>query len=169
VELPVDARQIGELLDQHAAALELYASQWTNSPEDAVQEAFVQLASQSTRPEHLLAWLYRVVRNRALNSGRAARRRVRHEQTAAELVESQRKQTLRDVDRLSIPEALEMLSDLDREVVVLRIWSDLTWQQIAELTETSSSGAQRHYVAALEKLKVHLEPSCLPNLTCRPN
>jgi len=171
VKLPVDASLIAELLDRHGATLELYASQWTHSPEDAVQEALVELArrlqSPGQRPEHVVAWLYRVVRNRAMNAGRAARRRVYHEQVAAQASSERRRRPLGEVDRLSLPEALESLSAEDREVVVLRVWSELTWQQISELIETSSSGAQRRYVAALEKLKQVLEPTCHPNITAR--
>lgn len=167
--MPVDARLIGDLLDRHGAALELYASQWTNCPEDCVQEALVELARQRQTPEHVVAWLYRVVRNRAMNAGRAARRRVYHEQIAAQQARERKRQPLGDVDRLSLPESLEALDTGDRELIVLRLWSELTWQQIGELTDTSSSSAQRRYVAALEKLKQLLEPTCLTNMICRPS
>jgi len=104
-----------------------------------------------------------------MNAGRAARRRVHHEQVAARLTEARSRQAVSDVDRLSLPAALDSLSAEDREVVVLRVWSDLTWQQIGELMDTSSSSAQRRYAGALEKLKQFLEPTCLPSTICRPN
>ncbi len=174
VDLPGDARLISDLLDRHGTALEFYASQWTNCPEDCVQEAFINLARQLQRPgfpppKNITAWLYHVVRNRAKNANRAARRRIHHEQIAAQRVRERIQPAMHDVERLSLPEALDALADTDREVIVLRIWSELTWQQIAELIETSSSSAQRRYVAALEKLKNHWEPSCRPNQVCRPN
>ncbi|NOY29686.1 MAG: sigma-70 family RNA polymerase sigma factor [Planctomycetes bacterium] len=165
MDLPDDARLIGDLLDQHGAALELYASQWTNCPEDCVQEAFVELAGRLQPPGHVVAWLYRVVRNRAMNAGRAARRRVHHEQIAG----AQRRQAIGDVEKFLLTEALNALTAEDREVVVLRVWSDLSWQQIAELINTSSSSAQRRYAGALEKLKQVLEPTCLPNIIYRPS
>jgi len=69
--------QLGRLVDEHAAALVLYARQWCAAPEDVVQEAFVKLASQRREPDNLLGWLYRVVRNGALAAARAERRRRR--------------------------------------------------------------------------------------------
>ena len=57
--------------------------------------------------------------------------------------------------------ALEGLPTEDRELIVLRIWSGLGWREIAELTSTSSSTAQRRYVRALEKMKLRLETECL--------
>src|SRR5947199_5633999 len=74
---------LAHLLDQHAAALELYARQWCDTPEDIVQEAFLKLAGQRQVPDNPAAWLFRVVRNRAIDAGYAARRRRHHESVAA--------------------------------------------------------------------------------------
>src|SRR5919201_3123396 len=75
---------LGQLFDEHAPALVLYARQWCGTPEDVVQEAFIKLAAQGSPPEKPVPWLYRVVRNAALNAAGAARRRRRHEAAAAE-------------------------------------------------------------------------------------
>ena len=57
---------LSQLLDNHSAALVLYARQWCVVPEDVVQEAFLKLATQRSPPEQPVAWLYRVVRNGGL-------------------------------------------------------------------------------------------------------
>ncbi len=57
------------LLEKHGAALVLYARQWCTCPEDIVQDAFAKLVSRPARPEHVAAWLYRVVRNGADERG----------------------------------------------------------------------------------------------------
>lgn len=155
----VGARELAELLDRHAAALELYAASWTAHPEDCVQEAFIELASQRRRPEHLVAWLYRVVRNRAVNALRSDRRRSEHERTAAIQLHKRVVGCEEVVEQSELSSVLRTLPSEEREIIVLRIWSELTWQQIGELTDTSSSTAQRRFVAALEKLKERLEPS----------
>src|SRR5271167_4632437 len=80
----MDSDWLARLVDRHAAALELFARQWCDTPEDVVQEAFVKLAAQHTPPENSAAWLFRVVRNGALNAAQAARRRRRYETAAAE-------------------------------------------------------------------------------------
>jgi imidazolonepropionase len=73
---------LGRLVESHAAALVLYARQWCSAPEDVVQEAFVKLAGQRPEPDCLTAWLYRVVRNRAVSAARTGRRRQHHEARA---------------------------------------------------------------------------------------
>src|SRR5271170_2147946 len=79
----MDSDWLGRLVDRHAAALELFARQWCDAPEDVVQEAFVKLAAQRTLPENPAAWLFRVVRNGAHNAAKATQRRRRRESEAA--------------------------------------------------------------------------------------
>ncbi|HEX5470350.1 MAG TPA: sigma factor, partial [Lacipirellulaceae bacterium] len=76
---PIDAELLGRLLDEHGPALALYASQWTDAADDCVQEALVELTRQRQSPQHVVAWLYRVVKYRALNAARGDRRRRERE------------------------------------------------------------------------------------------
>jgi RNA polymerase sigma-70 factor (ECF subfamily) len=159
----IETRELGRLLDQYASPLALYATQWTNAPDDCVQEAIVELAAQPVRPENPVAWLFRVVRNRALNQSRSARRRTAREKTAARpemdsLDPAKRVQF--DEEQIHLLRVLEQLPPDDRELIVLRIWSGMSWSEIAELTAISSSSAHRRYVAALEKMKLRLETPC---------
>src|SRR2546423_10524135 len=82
MKAPIDAEMLGRLLDEHGPALALYAAQWTDSADDCVQEALVELARQRPSPEHVVAWLYRVVKHRALNAARGDRRRRERESRA---------------------------------------------------------------------------------------
>ncbi|QDS96806.1 RNA polymerase sigma factor [Adhaeretor mobilis] len=147
----MDAATLAQLLDQHAAALELYAAQWAPTPEDCVQEAFVELAQQRQAPKNPAAWLYRVVRNRALNAARAQRRRVGYEQIAARLRSEQ--QAGATHQESTVAEALAELEEESREIVMLRLWSGLTWREIAEVSGVPASSAQRCYAEALLQLQ----------------
>jgi RNA polymerase sigma factor (sigma-70 family) len=153
----VDGILIAELFDRHAAALALYAAQWTTAPEDCVQEALIELARQPAAPENPAAWLYRVVRNRALNASRAARRRSTHEQSASEVRQSLHAER-ESLPSVELTDALATLEATAREIVVLRVWGQLAWQEIAEVVGGSKSAAQRHYVEALEQLRRIWEP-----------
>ena len=52
--------------------------------------------------------------------------------------------------------ALEALPGEKREVVVARIWGGLTFEEIAEFADISSSEAHRRYEAALAVLRKSL-------------
>jgi RNA polymerase sigma factor (sigma-70 family) len=151
----VDATLVAELFDRHAAALALYAAQWTTQPDDCVQEALIELARQPAAPDNPPAWLYRVVRNRALNAGRAARRRAAHEQQAAARGDSFRGNSTTNAE---LKDALSALEPIAREIVVLRVWGQLAWQEIADVVGGSKSSAQRHYTQALDRLQTLWAP-----------
>lgn len=79
----VDPELLTRLLDEHGAALVLYAQQWCDTPEDVVQEAFLRLMREREPPGNVVGWLYRVVRNGAISASRAAGRRRRREAAVA--------------------------------------------------------------------------------------
>jgi RNA polymerase sigma-70 factor (ECF subfamily) len=159
---PVDAALVAEMFDRHAAALAFYAAQWTAAADDCVQEALVELARQPQAPDNPAAWLYRVVRNRALNASRAERRRTAHEQASLRARGERRFSDAGAPEQAELADTLGMLEASAREIVVLRVWGQLTWQEIAEVTHTSKSAAQRHYVQALEQLRKLWEPQSCP-------
>jgi len=63
---------LARLVDEHAAALVLYARQRCANPEDVVQEAFLRLVEQRQAPDSPAAWLFRVVRNLAVSASPVA-------------------------------------------------------------------------------------------------
>src|SRR5580704_12974324 len=76
-------KQIANLIDAHSPALLLYARQFCDVAEDVVQDAFLKLMAQRTWPNDAVPWLYRVVRNAALDAVKTQRRRVKREQAVA--------------------------------------------------------------------------------------
>jgi RNA polymerase sigma-70 factor (ECF subfamily) len=164
----MDSESLGSLIDRHAAALELFARQWCDEPEDVVQEAFVKLAAQSPTPLNPAAWLFRTVRNGAINAGIAKRRRRRHEAEAAAEVPSwfETGATARSralVDPESAQAALAVLPLEQREVIVAHLWGGLTFDQVAELAGFSAGSTHRLYQAGLMALRAHLGVPCQTN------
>jgi RNA polymerase sigma-70 factor (ECF subfamily) len=158
----MDPARLGQLIDRHAAALELYARPWCDSPEDVVQEAFVKLAGQRVEPEQPAAWLFRVVRHGALNAGRAARRRRRREadasgRAAAWFEPDPGRPDAPDPDEAA--RALEALPAEEREVIVAHLWGGLTFAQVAAVRGGSASTAHRLYQAGLARLREGLGAS----------
>jgi RNA polymerase sigma-70 factor (ECF subfamily) len=151
---PLDHDSLSRLLDEHSAALVLYAQQLCAAPEDVVQEAFIRLMRQRPSPDNVVGWLYRVVRNEAVSASRRAMRRTRHEAAAGARRESWFKPSPGDaLDAAAAVAALEALPRAEREVIVLRLWSALSLDEIAEVIETSTSTAHRRYENGLKLLR----------------
>lgn len=156
-------RLLADLLDRLGGPLQLYARQWCTAPEDVVQEALVELAAQQEWPANARAWLFRVVRNRAISQARAAQIRKRHEGAAAEQAREWFNRRTREHSELEL--AAEALAGLPlelREVVVAHFWGGLTFAEIGDLTGTSSSTAHRRFESALLALRERMEVPC-PN------
>jgi RNA polymerase sigma factor (sigma-70 family) len=152
---------LGRVFDRCAPALELYARQFCDCAEDVVQEAIVELAGQRRLPDDVVAWLYRVVRNKAISAARSSQRRKRRETTAtggrAAWFEGSAADT---IDAGAAKRAVESLPTEQREVVVARIWGGLSFQEIGRLVGASDSAAHRRYEAALAALRQELRLPC---------
>lgn len=156
----ITAERLGQLLAQHGPALALAAAQWTDAADDCVQEALIELAALPLAPERPAAWLFKRVRQRALNAARASRRRRDHESTAW-------RDRLRPCagridagEALDLIEALAELTPEDRELITLRFFSDLPYAEIAEAVGGSTSNAHRRTEKALAQLRRRLEALC---------
>lgn len=153
-----DAR-IEELVHTRLADLVLFAKQWKHaSAEDVVQEAFVKLMKQKVFPDNPAAWLFTAVRNLSNNELRSQHRRKRREldvQGSKGLFDVPDSEQKEELDRL-----IQKLESLDleyREIIVAKIWGELTFEEIAEMTDSSRSSVHRKYQEGIrilgEKMK----------------
>lgn len=150
-----------QLLDEHGGALVLYAQQWCDTPEDIVQEAFVQLMREKAAPRNVVGWLYRVVRNGAISASRSTARRRRHEAAAADRREPWFKPSHgQRLDAATATRALEQLPIEQRETIVARLWGGLSLEEIAKLTGSSTSTTHRRYQTGLAALRERLDVRC---------
>ena len=151
------AEELVRIADQRFPALVLYARCWNvNTAEDLVQDAFMKLVEQPKRPENPMAWLCKAIRNNAISQHRKSERQKKHETEAAR----QKPDWFVPNDTLPAKEAAEKLAELpsqQREIVVLRIWNQLSFDEIAELTDTPKTSVFRTYSEALSELKRMLQ------------
>lgn len=159
---PLKPEELADLLDRYGGALVLLARQWTEHAEDALQEALIHLAGQIPPPLQPVAWLFTAVKNQAKSHARAAKRRDHHERTAMQQRESgvDSYGESRPGDALDLVELtglLEALMPQQREVVVARIWGQLSFEEIATLIESSVSTAHRRYEAGLNALRSKMQ------------
>lgn len=145
---------------QLAPGLVLFARQWTRSAadaEDVVQEAFVKF----WRRNHDIAnrgLLYATVRSVALDLLRRNSRRARREATALSDADQsvQPAFEIGDDSQRALVAAINLLPDEQREVLVMKIWNDLTFAEIGSALGVSQNTAASRYRYALTALKKNL-------------
>jgi len=153
------------LLDQYGAALLLYARQWTAShqeAEEAVQEGFVKVwRARPNGPDQPAPLLYRAVKQSAIDLARKRVRRRQREKAAGALETGEPVAMFESgfeskERRDQIERALAKLPAEQREVVVMKIWGELTFRQIAETLDVSANTAASRYRYALRTLRKEL-------------
>lgn len=150
--------QIQSLLHRYGGALKLYARQWCNAPEDAIQDALYEWVKQKANPDNLVAWLFTAVRFRALNMSRSDRRRESNHRDATNYRPLWFEANAHSAwDSEELQHALQQLESIDREIVIARIWGELTFEQIAELTHTPLTSVHRLYKNALLHMRRTLD------------
>lgn len=150
--------EITTLSQEHYASLVLFARQWTVAgAEDIVQSAFLSLVRENSgkgKPENPPAWLYKVVRNEAISQWRSEKKRKIREEATVEGDSVSFVATAPSVlEPLDVAESLERLPVDLREVVFLRIWAGLSFEEIGETNGKSRSTVWRLYHEGLTMLK----------------
>jgi RNA polymerase sigma-70 factor (ECF subfamily) len=140
----------------------LFARQWVRSgadAEDIVQEAFIKFWRRNHNIDNR-ALLYATVRSIALDLIRRDSRRARRETEAyveAEQAVEPQFDIANESQRL-VGGAVDRLPHEQREVLVMKIWNDLTFAEIAEALGISQNTAASRYRYALAALKKDLCP-----------
>ena len=154
----LSASEVRALYERHGPALLAYACSFVadaGMAEDLVQQVFVKLLDGKTAvPDVPGAYLYRAVRNVALNARRNGQREAPLGSESAWFVHQ-------GGDReaaLSLQSALAELPAEQREAVIMRIWSGMTLEEIAAATGVSLNTAASRYRYALGKLRQRLKP-----------
>jgi RNA polymerase sigma-70 factor, ECF subfamily len=143
----------------------LCARQWTRSSadaEDVVQEAFVRFwRHQRDLPGEPMALLVTSVRRAAFDLARRNGRRASREERSCDAFDAPPSVAYfsaleNDERRAAIEDALQRIPPEQREVLVLKIWGELTFEQIgAELALSPNTAASR-YRYALAALRQEL-------------
>jgi len=149
-------------LTQHGPKLILFARQWVPThadAEDVFHSAFIRFWTRKEEVTHPVSFLYSCVRTTALNWIRSQVRREKHERNALpQPLFQQDSDLVEEAERVKeIEQALVGLSAQRREVVVMRIWGELSFPQIGEVLGISSITADTCYRSALKQLHAKLD------------
>ncbi len=145
-------------LGKHGPQLLLFARSQTRceaDAEDLLQEAVVESSGKSEGNPPDLPLVYTTLRRRAIDLARKTDRRTTREEVTTERSEDcwfddtiEQKETAWLIDR-----AIKNMPEKFREVVMLKIWSELTFAQIAQTLDIPLNTAASRYRYGLEILK----------------
>jgi RNA polymerase sigma-70 factor, ECF subfamily len=148
-------QEVQDLYQQHGPALLAYANSLLpdrGMAEDVLHQVFLGLLGKSELPEEARPYLFRAVRNRALNARRNSTR-VTPLDDRQWLVKPQGMMEA----GLEVEQALRELPPEQREVVIMRIWGEMTLAEVARVLDVPANTVASRYRYALEKLRTALK------------
>ena len=164
-------KALEKLYKEHRQGLYTYALSLTHSPqmaEDAIQTGFLGVLKRDcgrkdlAKYDNLVAYVFRSVRNAAVDLGRSSMRQRDLSELLFRTLEpkigidpgevclmNERNEILR--------QAIDKLEPKDRETVVLKLFAGLTFEQAGETIATSPKTVATRYRRALDKLQNQLK------------
>lgn len=159
-----EAAAFGTLYDRYADALYRFVF-WKvrhrETAEDITAKAFTKalenIGSLTPADEAFRPWVFTIARNAVIDHFRTAK----HHSDITEAWDiAGPDDTAREVEarmRLKkVQEYLNLLDDTQREVVMLRVWSDLPYAEIAAITGKSADNCKVIFSRAVKKMRVDL-------------
>jgi len=122
--------------------------------EDVLQETFMALLQRAQPPEKPEHYCVRAFRNRACNYRRSLWRRLAREWESKGWFERAPQESPFEREAMR---CLAQLPPEQREVIVLKIWHEYTFEEIGEMLELSPNTAAGRYRYGLQKLKACLK------------
>ncbi|MEM9026365.1 MAG: sigma-70 family RNA polymerase sigma factor [Verrucomicrobiota bacterium] len=159
-----------QVLEENGSRFQLYARQQVRNDADAqdiLQEALVKAWRASGGEERLeVGFVYTYIRRTAIDWGRSHERRQKREQKSLrDSIWAQPTPTVwfertleTDERHREIEAAIQQLPEEQQEVLVLKIWADLTFDTIARTLEASPNTVASRYRYGLQNLKRILSP-----------
>jgi len=126
--------------------------------EEAIQEAFYRLFRLNKKPRHLKAYVFRTVRNAAIDQVR------RNPPPADEVHEfifdpgaNPRETAAANEFKRRVTEAMLTISTDERETIVEHVYGGLTFREIAQVRQAPLGTVTAWYHRGLKKLRARLE------------
>jgi RNA polymerase sigma-70 factor (ECF subfamily) len=157
--------QLREWYEQYGPALLAYASSILgerSNAEDALQQVFFKLLRGNMElPSTARPYLFSAVRNAALSMTRKSRRDVPMDDSTEPANKSE--QWFEAPAELGywnakLESAIRELPQEQSEVLVMRIWGEMAFDEIAAVLEVSINTVASRYRYALAKLRAQMQP-----------
>ena len=155
-----NTERFGELYDEYLDKIYrfvYYRTLHKQTAEDITQETFFKAMRNMSAVDpskKFSSWLYKIAYNTVVDSYRAKKITVDINELS-DLADNT--DLARDIDRREVfkkvAESLEKLSDAQRDIVVMRIWDEMSYREIADVVGKDEGNCKVIFSRAIAKLR----------------
>lgn len=168
-EPKVNLRDFTKLYDKHVKAIYrfiYYKTHHKETAEDLTSTTFIKaldnFSSFQSEKGNFSAWLYQIARNTVIDFYRTKKNNLNIEDvwdlSGDEDIE-------RDIDMIKqlegVKEYLKTLKAEQREIVILRVWEDLSYREISQATGKTEENCRVFFSRTIKTLKEKMPPALL--------
>ena len=128
--------------------------------EDVVLDALLAVSELQQSPDDLPAYVYRTVRNKALHSVKQSQR-FSSESALDNFIDGGAQHAEQQVFLRQVLTHLETLESNQQQVLIMKLFGDLTFDEIAKITATSPNTVASWFRRGLQKLKESIHEPAL--------
>jgi RNA polymerase sigma-70 factor, ECF subfamily len=122
--------------------------------EDVVHSVFKKMLEKDIKPQNLKAYIYRSIKNEIIDIWRKPQL-FYEEELVFELKDEK---DTKDNDLAEyVQYSLNKLDAKDKDIIILKIYNDMTFKEIAEVLDESINTISSRYRRGLEKLKKYID------------
>lgn len=125
------------------------------SAEDAVQDALLAIAALEIAPQDLENYFFRTVRNKALH-GIKREQRIDRDANPADFLDVANSPEEQRLFAIKVMSYLDTLEENPRQVIVMKLFADFTFGEIAKIMDSSPNTVASWYRRGLNYMKEQL-------------
>lgn len=125
--------------------------------EDCVQESFIKImrsAGSMQKEDKANSWIMMIVKNTSLDILRSRSRETAVDDIIS-VVDSV-KSTSFSEDSIAVDEAMKMLNETERQIVLLKVSAGLKYKEIAPMFNLTAEACRKVYSRSIDKLRQYL-------------
>jgi len=129
--------------------------------EDISSEVWMKILKNTTKflkkdGASFKSWIYTIANNAVIDYYRTKKEKVDIEEIGEVGFHNDFGKNLDDKEKLAqVQEFLEKLKPLEKEVVILRVWDDLSYREIGEITGKTEANCKQIFKRTLEKIQAN--------------
>jgi len=161
---PTSLEELGQAYDHFSPKIYRFLYYRTNEKEiaeDLTSLTFLKAVEKfhkfSPAKGTFNSWIYRIAKNTLIDHYRTNKKTLNIEDIISLSTDENVPEKVQNQLNLEeLQEALKNLNETQRDIVIMRVWDDLPYQEIAEIVGKSEANCKVIFSRAVQKLQTHI-------------